>query len=60
MKVKMTRELKIKFLQALKEGWVETACLPEITNPDAQEFDLSFLTDEERAVLLKIGEKLLE
>ncbi|KAA6323363.1 hypothetical protein EZS27_027187 [termite gut metagenome] len=61
MKIQIDRELKIKLPQALKSGCMETTDFPEITDclmkmPD----DISSLiTDEEREVLLRVGERIL-
>jgi hypothetical protein len=61
MKIEITRELKIKLLQAFKEGYIDTNNFPEL-NADAAkyDFDYSNLTDEEREVLLRVGEKVLD
>ncbi len=38
MRITITREIKIKMLQWLKRGYVETLDIPEIQTTGAQEF----------------------
>jgi hypothetical protein len=61
MIIQIDRELKIKLLQALKSGFIDTLNFPELANPDNRMPDdfLDTLTSEEKEVLLKIGEKAL-
>jgi hypothetical protein len=59
MKIKINRELKIILLQALKDGYIETADIRRFETGSV-EYDFSYLTDEETEQLLRIGEKVLE
>lgn len=56
MIIRINRELKIKLIKALQSGEINTNHFPEFQNIEPIKYDISFLTDEERAVLLKIGE----
>lgn len=60
MIVKIDRSLKIRLLVALRDGYLNTSQFPELYEDDgSQEFDLSFLSEEEQLILLKVGEKAL-
>ena len=59
MKVPINRDLKVILLQALKDGYIETADIRRLETGSV-EYDFSCLTDEEKEQLLRIGEKVLE
>lgn len=59
MIIRIDRDLKIRLIKALQSGVIDTNLFPEFQNIEAPEFDLSSLTDEERELLLKIGEHIL-
>lgn len=60
MIVKIDRSLKIRLLEALRGGYLNTSQFPELYGDDGnQEFDLSFLSEEEQGILLKVSEKVL-
>jgi len=59
MKVPINRDLKVILLQALKDGYIETANIRRLETGSV-EYDFSCLTDEETEQLLRIGEKVLE
>ncbi len=59
MIIRIDRDLKIRLIKALQNGVIDTNLFPEFQNIEAPEFDLSSLTDEERELLLKIGEHIL-
>lgn len=52
------RDLRIRLLEALKQGYINPLHFPELREAQLK-FDLNRLTEEERAVLLKIGELTL-
>lgn len=56
--IPIDRDLKIRLLEALKAGYINIIKFPEFTEVQPQ-FDLECLTPEEQALLLKIGEKVL-
>ena len=59
MEIPIDRNMKIRLLNALKNGFINTYDFPKMEET-RDEFDLSILTDEEREQLLRIGEKVLE
>lgn len=56
--IPIDRSLRIRLLEALKQGYINPLHFPEIRDVQPK-FDLSRLTEDERAVLLKIGELTL-
>lgn len=60
MIVKLDRGLKIRLLVALRDGYLNTLHFPELYRDDEnQGLDLSFLSEEEQRILLKVSEKAL-
>jgi hypothetical protein len=66
MRIEITRELKIKLLQALKNGFIETMDFTELEacyNADVESRNarvLETLTDEEKELLLNIARRDLD
>jgi predicted glutamine amidotransferase len=55
------RETKVLMLQVLKQGYAtdnQRAMIVSAFSKPQPELDLSYLTDEERAVMLSVAEKL--
>lgn len=60
MIVKLDRGLKIRLLVALRDEYLNTLHFPELYRDDEnQGLDLSFLSEEEQRILLKVSEKAL-
>lgn len=60
MIVKIDRSLKIRLLVALRDEYINTANFPEFYEDNPIEYEFSYLTEEEKELLLKIGEKALQ
>lgn len=60
MIVVLTKELKIKLLNAIGAGQIDTALFPELTLDAPQEIDCNTLSEERLDQIIAIWEKTLK
>lgn len=59
MRIPIDRQKKITLLKWLKQGFIDTGEAQMIIGQKQQDIDISRLTPEQRAVLLTIGQEII-